>query len=98
MIRVELPSPLCALVHINGEVVVDVEGQATQRLVIDALEERYPALRGTMRDQVTGKRRAYLRFFACGEDLSHESPDAPLPEAIATGAEPYLIVGAIVGG
>lgn len=98
MIRVELPSPLCALVHINGEVVIDVAGQATQRLVIDALEGRYPALRGTMRDQVTGKRRAYLRFYACGQDLSHESPDAPLPDAVAAGVEPYLIVGAIVGG
>jgi molybdopterin synthase sulfur carrier subunit len=98
MIRVELPSPLCALVHINGEVMVDVAGQATQRRVLDAIEARYPALRGTMRDQVTGKRRAYLRFYACGQDLSHETPDAPLTEAIATGAEPYLIVGAIVGG
>jgi hypothetical protein len=98
MIRVELPSPLCALTHISGEVVVDVAGKATQRLVLDAIEARYPTLRGTMRDQVTGKRRAYLRFFACGQDLSHESPDAPLPEAVVTGAEPYLIVGAIVGG
>ena len=98
MIRVELPSPLCALVHINGEVVVDVAGRATQRLVIDALEARYPALRGTMRDQVTGKRRAYLRFYACGQDLSHESPDTPLPDAVVAGTEPYLIVGAIVGG
>lgn len=98
MIRVELPSPLCALISINGEVVVDLAGRATQRLVLNAIEARYPALRGTMRDQVTGKRRAYLRFFACGKDLSHESPDAPLPEAVSSGAEPYLIVGAIVGG
>lgn len=98
MIRVELPSPLCALVHINGEVVVDVPGSVTQRRVLDAVEARYPALRGTMRDQVTGKRRAYLRFYACGQDLSHESPDTPLPEAVVTGAETYLIVGAIVGG
>jgi hypothetical protein len=98
MIRVELPSPLCALVHINSEVVVDVAGRATQRLVIDALEARYPALRGTMRDQVSGKRRAYLRFYACGQDLSHESPDTPLPDAVVAGTEPYLIVGAIVGG
>jgi molybdopterin synthase sulfur carrier subunit len=98
MIRVELPSPLCALARIDGEVTVDVTGDATQRLVLDAIEARYPALRGTMRDQVTGKRRAFLRFYACGQDLSHESPDAPLPAAVVTGAEPYLIVGAIVGG
>ena len=98
MIRVELPSPLCALAHITGEVMVDVEGHATQRLVLDAVEARYPTLRGTMRDQVTGKRRAFLRFYACGRDLSHESPDALLPEAVATGSEPYLVVGAIVGG
>ena len=98
MIRVELPPPLCALMHINGEVVVDVAEEATQRHVLDAIEARYPALRGTMRDQVTGKRRAYLRFYAGGQDLSHESPDTPLPEAVVTGAEPYLIVGAIVEG
>jgi molybdopterin synthase sulfur carrier subunit len=98
MIRVELPSPLCALAHINGEVVVDVTGQVTQRRVLDAVEARYPALRGTLRDQVTGKRRAFLRFYAGGQDLSHESPDEPLPDAVAAGAEPYLIVGAIVGG
>ena len=98
MIRVELPSPLCALAHINGEVVVDVAGEVTQRHVLDAVEARYPTLRGTMRDQVTGKRRAFLRFYACGRDLSHESPDAPLPEAVSSGAEPYLVIGAIVGG
>ncbi len=98
MIRVELPSPLCALARISGEVVVDVQGPATQRLVLDAVEARYPTLRGTMRDQVTGKRRAFLRFYAGGQDLSHESPDTPLPAAVSSGAEPYLIVGAIVGG
>lgn len=98
MIRVELPPPLCALAHINGEVVVDVADRATQRLVLDAIEARYPMLRGTMRDQRTGKRRAFLRFHAGGRDLSHESPDAPLPDAVVSGAEPYLVVGAIVGG
>lgn len=98
MIRVELPSPLCALAHIDGEVVVNVAGEVTQRHVLDAVEARYPTLRGTMRDQITGKRRAFLRFYACGEDLSHEPPDALLPEAVATGHEPYLVVGAIVGG
>ncbi len=98
MIRVELPSPLCALAHINGEVIVDVTGPVTQRRVLDAVEARYPTLRGTMRDQITGKRRAFLRFYACGQDLSHESPDTPLPDAVLRGAEPYLVVGAIVGG
>jgi molybdopterin synthase sulfur carrier subunit len=98
MIRVELPSPLCTLIAIKGEVVVNVAGPATQRLVLNAIEARFPVLRGTMRDHVTGKRRAYLRFFAGGKDLSHESPDAPLPEAVSSGAEPYLVVGAIVGG
>jgi hypothetical protein len=83
---------------VSGEVTLDVEGQATQRSVLDALEARYPMLRGTVRDHVTLKRRAFVRFFACEEDLSHEPPDAPLPEAIATGAEPLLIVGAMAGG
>ena len=77
---------------------LDVEGEVTQRSVLDALEARYPMLRGTIRDHVTKKRRAFVRFFACGEDLSHESPDAPLPEAVASGAEPFMIVGAIAGG
>ena len=98
MIRVELPAHLRILAHVTGEVRLDVEGQATQRSVLDALEARYPMLRGTLRDQVTEQRRPFVRFFACAEDLSHESPDAPLPEAVASGAEPLLIVGAIAGG
>jgi molybdopterin synthase sulfur carrier subunit len=98
MIRVTLPAHLRKLAHIDGEVKLDIEGQVTQRSVIDALEARYPMLQGTIRDHVTQKRRAFVRFFACGEDLSHESADAPLPTAVATGAEPFMIVGAIAGG
>jgi molybdopterin synthase sulfur carrier subunit len=98
MIRVTLPAHLRKLAHVDGEVKLDVEGQVTQRLVIDALEARYPMLQGTIRDHVTQKRRAFVRFFACGEDLSHEPPDAPLPDTVATGAEPFMIVGAIAGG
>jgi sulfur-carrier protein len=98
IIRVVLPAHLRTLARVNGELKVDVEGVATQRSVLDALEATYPMLRGTMRDQVTQGRRAFLRFFACEQDLSDESPDAPLPEAVATGAEPYLIVGAMAGG
>ena len=98
MIRVELPFHLRTLAHVNGEVQLEVEGQATQRSVLDALEARYPMLCGTIRDHVTQKRRPFLRFFACQQDLSHESPDAPLPDAVAAGNEPYLIVGAIAGG
>jgi sulfur-carrier protein len=98
MIRVTLPAHLRKLARVDGEVKLDVEGQVTQRSVLDALEARYPMLRGTIRDHVTQRRRAFVRFFACGEDLSHESPDAPLPDAIATGAEPFMIVGAIAGG
>jgi hypothetical protein len=98
MIRVELPPHLRGLAHISGEVKLDVQGVATQRSVVDALEARYPMLRGAVRDHVTQKRRPFLRFFACGEDLSHELPDAPLPDAVASGAEPLLIVGAIAGG
>jgi molybdopterin converting factor small subunit len=98
VIRVELPAHLRILAHVTGEVRLDVEGQATQRSVLDALEARYPMLRGTLRDHVTQQRRPFVRFFACAEDLSHESPDAPLPEAVASGAEPLLIVGAIAGG
>ena len=97
-IRVTLPAHLRKLAHVDGEVKLDVEGQVTQRSVLDALEARYPMLRGTIRDQVTQRRRAFVRFFACGEDLSHEPADAPLPEAVATGAEPFMIVGAIAGG
>jgi molybdopterin converting factor small subunit len=98
MIRVTLPAHLRKLAHVDGEVKLDVVGAATQRSVLDALEARYPMLRGTIRDQVTQKRRAFVRFFACQEDLSHEPPDAPLPEAVAKGAEPFMIVGAIAGG
>ena len=98
MIRVVLPAHLRTLARVDGEVRLDVEGAATQRSVLDALEARYPALRGTIRDQSTHKRRAFLRLFACEEDLSHESPDAPLPEAVALGKEPLLIVGAMAGG
>jgi molybdopterin converting factor small subunit len=98
MIRVTLPAHLRKLAHVDGEVTLDIEGQVTQRLVLDALEARYPMLRGTIRDQVTQKRRPFVRFFACGHDLSHESPDAPLPEAIAKGADPFMVVGAIAGG
>jgi molybdopterin converting factor small subunit len=98
VIRVVLPAHLRTLAHVDGEVKLDVEGQATQRAVLDALEDRYPMLRGTMRDQVTQQRRAFVRFFACEEDLSHELPDAPLPDAVVTGAEPFLVVGAMAGG
>ncbi len=98
MIRVVLPAHLRTLARVNGEVKLEVKGQATQRSVLDALEARYPMLRGTIREHVTHKRRPFVRFFACGEDLSHESPDAPLPDAVATGAEPFLLVGAIAGG
>jgi molybdopterin synthase sulfur carrier subunit len=98
IIRVVLPAHLRTLARVDGELKVDVEGPATQRSVLDALEAAYPMLRGTMRDQVTRERRAFLRFFACEQDLSNESPDAPLPDAVATGAEPYLIIGAMAGG
>jgi molybdopterin synthase sulfur carrier subunit len=98
MIRVTLPAHLRKLAQVDGEVQLDVAAPVTQRSVLDALEARYPMLRGTIRDHVTQKRRAFVRFFACGDDLSHESPDAPLPEAVATGAEPFMIVGAIAGG
>ncbi len=98
MIRVTLPAHLRKLAHVDGEVKLEVDGQVTQHAVLDALEARYPMLRGTIRDQVTQKRRAFVRFFACQEDLSHEPPDAPLPDAVASGAEPFMIVGAIAGG
>jgi molybdopterin converting factor small subunit len=98
MIRVTLPPHLRKLAHVDGEVLVNVQGSVTQRAVLDALEARYPMLRGTIRDQVTQKRRAFVRFFACGQDLSHELPDAALPDPVATGAEPFMIVGAIAGG
>ncbi len=98
MIRVVLPAHLRTLARVDGEVKLDIEGQVTQRSVLDALETRYPMLRGTIRDHVTQRRRAFVRFFACGQDLSHESPDAPLPDAVTIGAEPFLIVGAMAGG
>jgi len=98
VIRVELPPHLRTLAKVGAEVTLEVEGLTTQRSVLDALEASYPVLRGTIRDHVTHKRRAFVRFFACGQDLSQESPDAPLPEAVATGAEPFLVVGAIAGG
>jgi hypothetical protein len=98
MIRVVLPPHLRTLARVGAEVTLEVEGPATQRSVLDALEARYPMLRGTIRDHVTGKRRPMLRFFACAEDLSLEPPDAPLPEAVASGAESFWVVGAIAGG
>ncbi len=98
MIRVVLPAPLRTLARIEGDVALDVPPPVTQRAVLDALEARHPALRGTTRDQATGRRRAFVRFYACGEDLSHDHPDAPLPEAVAEGKEPFLVVGAIAGG
>ena len=98
MIRVVLPAHLRTLARVDGEVQLEVEGQVTQRSVIDALEAKYPTLRGAIRDHVTLQRRPFVRFFACEEDLSHEPVDAALPEAVATGAEPFLVVGAIAGG
>jgi molybdopterin synthase sulfur carrier subunit len=98
MIRVILPAHLRTLARVDGEVKLDIEGQVTQRSVLDALEARYPMLRGTIRDHVTQQRRAFVRFFACQEDLSHELPDTPLPDSVVSGAEPFFIIGAIAGG
>ena len=98
MIRVVLPAHLRTLARVDGEVKIHVAGAVTQRSVLDALEAAYPMLRGTIRDHTTQRRRAFVRFFACAEDVSHEPPDAPLPDAVATGAEPFLIVGALAGG
>ncbi len=98
MIRVVLPAHLRNLAKVDGELQLEVEGQATQRTVLDALEARYPMLQGTLRDHVTKQRRPFVRFFACEEDLSHDSPDKPLPAEVVSGAEPFLIVGAIAGG
>lgn len=98
MIRVVLPSHLKKHASINGEVTVSIEGPATQRSLLDALEKTYPVLRGTIRDQATLKRRAFLRFFACQRDLSHDAPDTPLPDEVVSGSQPFLIVGAIAGG
>jgi molybdopterin synthase sulfur carrier subunit len=98
MIRVVLPAHLRTIAHVNGEVTLEVEGEITQRSVLDALEADYPMLRGTIRDRSTHKRRAFVRFFACEEDLSHEPPDAPLPQQVAKGTEPFMVVGAMAGG
>ena len=98
MIRVELPQHLQTLARVGREVTLEIEGAITQAAILDALEARYPVLEGAIRDHVTKKRRAFLRFFACAQDLSHDPPDAPLPDAVASGAEPYVILGAIAGG
>ena len=98
MIRVELPAHLRTLARVDGPVVVDVEGRATLRSVLDAVEARYPVLRGTMRDHISLKRRPFVRFYACEQDLSHEAPDTPLPDAVVKGTEPFLVVGAMAGG
>jgi molybdopterin synthase sulfur carrier subunit len=98
VIRIVLPPHLRTLAKVDGEVKLEVEGRATQRSVLDTLENKYPVLRGTIRDQVTQQRRPFLRFFACEQDLSHESPDAPLPDVVASGAEPFIVLGAIAGG
>ena len=98
MVRVELPQHLRTMARVGVEISVEVRGQVTQRSIIDAIEARYPMLRGTIRDYATDRRRPYLRFFACEEDVSHEPPDAPLPDAVATGGEPFLVVGAMAGG
>ena len=98
MIRVILPAPLRTLARVDGELALEVAGAATQRSLLDAVEAGYPALRGTIRDQVTQNRRPFVRFFACEQDLSHESPDSPLPPSVAGGSEPFMIVGAIAGG
>jgi molybdopterin converting factor small subunit len=98
MIRVVLPAHLRTLARIDGEVKLELDGPVTQRAVLDALESRYPMLRGTIRDQSTHRRRAFVRFFACEEDLSHDAPDAPLPERVVSGHEPFLVVGAMAGG
>ena len=98
MIRVVLPTHLRTLARVDGEVKLELEGAVTQAAILDALESTYPMLRGTMRDQVTHKRRPFVRFFACKQDLSHDAPDSPLPEAIATGDEPFLVIGAMAGG
>ena len=98
MIRVMLPAHLRTLAHLTGEITLQVAGPVTQRSVLDALEVRYPMLRGTIRDHATHRRRAFVRFFACEQDLSHDLPDAPLPQAVVMGVEPYLVVGAMAGG
>jgi sulfur-carrier protein len=98
MVRVELPQHLRTLAHVGTEISLDVKGEVTQRSIIDAIEATYPMLRGTIRDYATDRRRPFLRFYACSEDLSHELPDSPLPDAVSSGTEPFLIVGALAGG
>ena len=98
MIRVVLPAHLRTLAHVHGEVALDMGGEITQRRILDALETSYPVLRGTIRDPVTQQRRAFVRFFACSQDVSHDAPDEPLPEAVSTGAEPFMVIGAMAGG
>lgn len=98
MIRVALPTHLRTLANVDGDVELDIRGPVTQRAILDSLERNYPALRGTMRDHATLQRRAFVRFYACQQDLSHESPDAPVPDAVADGAEPFLVIGAMAGG
>jgi hypothetical protein len=98
MITVVLPAHLRTLAGVSGDVELNIDGKVTRRSILDALEQRYPMLRGTIREHVSGQRRPFLRFFACGEDITHEAPDAPLPEAIASGAEPFYVIGAIAGG
>jgi hypothetical protein len=98
MILVVIPPHLRTLAGVNGDVKLDIEGEVTRRAILDALEERYPMLRGTIREHVSGERRPFLRFFACGKDVTHESPDAPLPDEIVSGAEPFYVIGAIAGG
>ncbi len=97
-VRVTLPAHLRAMAKVHGEVLLEVPGEVTQRSVLDALEERYPMLRGTIRDRATARRRAFVRFFACEEDLSHDEPDTPLPERVVAGEEPFMVVGAMAGG
>ena len=98
MITVVLPAHLRSLAGVKGDVSLEIDGEVTRRAILDALETRYPMLRGTIREHVSGERRPFLRFFACGEDVTHESPDAPLPPEIASGAEPFYVIGAIAGG
>ena len=98
MIRVAMPAHLRTLAGVNGDVTLNIEGEVTRRSILDALEQQYPMLRGTIREHVSGERRPFLRFFACGEDITHNSPDDPLPEEIASGKEPFYVIGAIAGG
>ena len=98
IIRVAMPAHLRTLAGVSGDVTVEIEGEVTRRSILDALEAQYPMLRGTIREHVSGERRPFLRFFACGEDVTHNSPDAPLPQEIASGAEPFYVIGAIAGG